>query len=289
MTDGTMKMQSSSAFSISGREYPLDRSYVMGIVNVTPDSFSDGGKNYDAPSAIDTAAVMIDEGVDFIDIGGESTRPGAPEVSIDEELRRVIPVVEGILKARPQAVISVDTTKREVAREALRLGAKIINDISGLAYDESLASLAAEFNAALVIMHMKGTPRNMQNNPVYDDVVAEVKSYLEEKVQLARQRGVREIIIDPGIGFGKTVVHNYQLLSRLDEFRSLGLPILMGLSRKSFLGKSLGLQISERDNATVVAETLSLTKGARIIRTHNTKNAIEAKKLFSYFSYPDSV
>ncbi|MDP4190919.1 MAG: dihydropteroate synthase [Bacteroidota bacterium] len=261
---------------------------IMGILNITPDSFSDGGKFFNTKAALNHAEEMIKAGADIIDIGGESTRPGSESVSENEELDRVIPVVDGILEKYPDAVISIDTTKRAVALEALKRGAAIINDISGLTFDPEIAEVVAQFDANLVIMHIKGTPKDMQLKPDYSDVVLEVYEFLEKQSNFAKAKGVKKIIIDPGIGFGKKVSHNYELLKNLNVFKLFGYPVLIGLSRKSFLGKSLNLEVNERDTATVIAETLALKNGADIIRTHNVKNAFESRQIHLNFMNPQS-
>jgi len=263
-------------YKIGERHFDFNNAYVIGILNVTPDSFSDGSKFIDPNTAADHALKMINAGADIIDIGGESTRPGSEPVSEEEELNRVIPVIEHVLNERPEAIISLDTTKYKVACEGLKRGVKIINDISGLRNDPRIADAVKKYNAALVIMHMKGTPQNMQTDPYYDDVVSEVYDFLVEKVEQAMTLGVEKIFIDPGIGFGKRIEDNYELINRLDEFKGIGFPLLIGLSRKSFIGKSLNLDIDQRDNATIVGETIALQNGAKIIRTHNVKNAVEA-------------
>lgn len=277
----------SKHFKIDTVKYPMNQSYVMGILNVTPDSFSDGGKYFNVDAAINHAIEMIDEGADFIDIGGESTRPGSEKVETGEELRRVIPVIEKIIEQKPEAVISIDTTKSLVAKEALNAGAKIVNDISGGTFDKNILKIVNDFKASFVIMHIKGTPKSMQQNPYYDDVVSEVYDYLSERVEEADKAGIKNIFIDPGIGFGKRVQDNYELLKRLDEFKSIGCPILIGLSRKSFIGKSLIKNVDERDNPTAIAETIAVNNGARIVRTHNVKNAIEAKKIINFVNNPE--
>lgn len=254
---------------------------IMGILNVTPDSFSDGGKFSDKNKAVDYVVEMIENGADIIDIGGESTRPGSEPVDRKEEFNRVIPVIEGILNKKPEAVISVDTTKSKIADEACRRGVKIINDISGLTFDPEIADVAAKYSASLVVMHIKETPATMQVNPVYDDLIFEIYEFLCNQTEIAKNAGVKNIIIDPGIGFGKNIVHNFEILKRLSDFKSMGYPILVGLSRKSFLGKTLNLDVDERDIASVIAETIALRNGAKIIRTHNVPNAVKAGKLFN--------
>ncbi|KAB2843340.1 MAG: dihydropteroate synthase, partial [Melioribacteraceae bacterium] len=198
-----------------------------------------------------------------------------------------IPVIEKIIEQKPEAVISIDTTKSLVAKEALNAGAKIVNDISGGTFDKNILRIVSDFNAAFVIMHIKGTPKSMQQNPYYDDVVSEVYDYLSERVEEADKAGIKNIFIDPGIGFGKRIQDNYELLKRLDEFKSIGYPILIGLSRKSFIGKTLSKNVDERDNPTAIAETIAVKNGARIVRTHNVKNAVEAKKIINFVNNPE--
>jgi len=253
---------------------------IMGIVNVTPDSFSDGGLYYDASRAIEHALQLLDDGADILDIGGESSRPGAAEIPASQELRRVIPVIEGIRAANAHAQISIDTVKYEVAEAAMRAGARIINDISGLSVDPRLASLAGDYDAELIIMHIQGTPRTMQVSPQYDDVVREVFGHLQQKIELARSLGAQKIMADVGIGFGKTAEHNWTLLKNLDYFRNLGVPTVLGLSRKSFLGKLLGIENSaERDVPTLIVHALLPVMAATIVRVHNVRQLAMLKRI----------
>ncbi len=272
--------------NISGKLYTENFPLIMGIVNVTPDSFSDGGKFFKIENAIEHAIKLIDEGADIIDVGGESTRPGADFIDADEEIKRVIPVIEGILKANPEAVISIDTTKSEVAREAMKSGVKIINDISGLTFDEKIAEVASEFSSTLILMHTKGDPKTMQKDPYYDDVVSEIYDYLLNQIEVANSYGVQNIIVDPGIGFGKRVNDNYEILNRLTEFKTLGKNILVGLSRKSFLSKSIDHKYFDREISTAVAETIAVLNGAKIIRTHNVINAVHYKYFINRLNNP---
>jgi dihydropteroate synthase len=240
----------------------------MGILNVTPDSFSDGGHYFDPDKALARARTLIDDGADIVDIGGESSRPGSDPVSVEEELRRVVPVVQA-LAADARVPLSIDTTKPEVADECLRRGARIVNDITGLRNPEMLA-VAARHNAAAVIMHMRGTPRKMQLDPVYGDVVAEVREFLAERAAAARAAGIADLAIDPGLGFGKTAAHNFELLRRLEEFTSLGLPVLAGPSRKSFLGALQGQEAtSRRLEGTLAAVVIAAMKGVCVVRVHD--------------------
>ena len=252
---------------------PDKETLVMGIVNVTPDSFSDGGKFYSTKDAIAHASKLICEGADIIDIGGESTRPGANEISSSDELRRVIPVIKGIRSNNPDILISIDTTKAIVAKEAVEVGANIINDVSGLSFDSQMPKTVASLNAPIIIMHMKGNPRNMQKNPEYKDLIDEILYYFKERIKIATKAGIdREmIILDPGIGFGKTVEHNFQILSKLNKFNKLELPLLIGPSRKSFIGLTLNLAPEDRIDGTAATVALGVNNGARIIRVHDVE------------------
>lgn len=255
---------------------------IMGILNITPDSFSDGGRYFNIDNAVLQAKELIEDGADIIDVGGESTRPGAAYVSQDDEISRVIPVIREINSIRGKVRISVDTRRLETARKAVKAGADIINDISGLTNDESIARVAAENNAGLVIMHMQGTPENMQLHPVYTDVVREVLEFLENKIELAKSYGVKDIYADIGIGFGKNFDHNIELLKNIDSFYKLGVPLVLGISRKSFLGKITGVaNPSERDMATVLVHALLLEKKIDIIRVHNVNAATTLKSIYN--------
>ena len=268
-------------YKIGDKLFDFSKAYIMGILNITPDSFSDGGKFYDKNKAIKHAFKMLDDGADIIDIGGESSRPGAIKIESKIEIERVIPVIEKILNERPDSIISVDTNKREVAEEVLEYGAKIINDISGGKFEPEIMETVANHSAAFIIMHIKGTPQDMQNSPKYVNVVEEVYDYLYKQVKKAEEAGINNIFIDPGIGFGKTTADNLNLLNRLDDFKSLAHPITIGVSRKSFIGKSLNLEIDERDTPSSMLEALCLNKGARIIRTHNILNGVMLRNLFN--------
>jgi dihydropteroate synthase len=275
------KENSSLKYNIGKNIFDFRFAYVMGILNITSDSFSDGGLFINKQKAVNHALEMIESGADIIDIGGESTRPGSEPVSETEELERVIPVINGILKSKPDAIISIDTTKANVAKQALRNGALIVNDISGGSFEPDIFKVTSEHNAAMILMHIKGKPKTMQVSPEYSDVIAEVYDHLAKQSSIASEHGIENIIIDPGIGFGKRLEHNLSLINGLDYFRSLGFPILIGLSRKSFIGNILNLPVEERDNATNSMNMLALSKGARIIRTHNVKQAYQTCKLFN--------
>ncbi len=266
-------------YQIGNCTFNFGKSYVMGVLNVTPDSFSDGGKFQKPDDAFKYAEEMFAIGVDLIDVGGESSRPGSEPVSVETELKRVMPVIEKIIAKYPDAVLSIDTTKKIVAEEALKAGAKIVNDISGFTFDPSIIDVVKKFNAAAIVMHMKGTPADMQNNPVYEDVVKEVYDFLYHQTLKLSKKGISKIFIDPGIGFGKRVEDNIDLLRRLEDFKSMGFPILIGVSRKSFIGKILELDVDKRDIPSAVIESLAIRNGARVIRTHNTKIGVQASKL----------
>jgi len=249
------------------------RTYIMGILNVTPDSFSDGGKYFGKERAVEQALRMRDEGADIIDIGGESTRPGAEKISVKEEISRVVPVIEALAN-KVKIPISIDTYKSAVAEAAILSGASIINDISGLRFDPEMPRVAARHNVPVVIMHIKGTPKNMQKKPVYKALIPEITDYLREGIEIARNAGVADdkIVIDPGIGFGKTIEHNLEIIKKLNEFSGLEKPILIGPSRKSFIGRILGdLPVTERLEGTAAVLAIGIFNGANIIRVHDIK------------------
>jgi dihydropteroate synthase len=242
---------------------------LMGIVNVTPDSFSDGGTFDSASAAAAHARRLIAEGAGIVDVGGESTRPGAEPVPAEAELRRVIPVIEAIADAG--AIVSVDTMKLEVAHEAVAAGARYVNDVTAFRHEPGMAALVAEHGLDCCLMHMLGEPRTMQVDPVYDDVVSDVKAFLEERLAFAVAEGVPEerVMLDPGIGFGKTMAHNLELLRRLDELAAIGRPLVVGVSRKSFIGRITGRDVSERAVGTAAANVLAYERGARVFRVHD--------------------
>src|SRR3954471_4080912 len=251
----------------------------MGIVNVTPDSFSDGGLFYDADAAIAHGRELVGEGASVLDIGGESTRPGAEPVGADEEIRRVVPVIEALVEAGGR--ISIDTTKAEVAQRALEAGATIVNDVAAFRFDPDIAAVTAGAGATCVLMHMLGEPRTMQDDPHYDEVVSDVKAFLEERLEYATAQGVPQenIWLDPGIGFGKTVEHNLELIGRLDEIVAIGRPVVFGASRKSFLGKLTGRQVDERLAGTIAANIIAHERGARVFRVHDVAPNVDALKM----------
>ncbi len=255
---------------------------IMGILNVTPDSFFDGGKYTIEQYWLEHAKEMIDAGAGIIDIGAYSTRPGAIEVSENEELERLIKVIFSIRKAFPEILISADTFRAEVAKQSVAAGANIINDISGGTIDDRMFDAVAEMNATYVLMHIQGTPKNMQGDPQYKNVVNEVYDFFIEKLKILKDSGVENVILDPGFGFGKTVEHNYTLLKNLNKFNSLNCPVLVGLSRKSMVNKLLNISSKDSLNGTSVLNEISLQNGAKILRVHDVKEAKEAITIFNY-------
>jgi len=255
----------------------FEKTIIMGVLNLTPDSFSDGGMFLDLDKAVEHGKQMVKDGADIVDIGGESSRPGSMPVSEKEELKRVKPVIQKLVK-EIKVPISIDTYKPNVAKECLNLGASIVNDITGLRNKEMI-KVVAKYNVPVVIMHMKGMPKNMQENPVYQDVVQEIKEFLEERINEAKKSGINDIIIDPGIGFGKTTEHNLQILKRLNEFKTLGYPILVGPSRKSFIGNITGLPVNERLEGTLASISIAIINGANIIRVHDVKECKRAAQI----------
>ncbi|UCE74847.1 MAG: dihydropteroate synthase [Methanomassiliicoccales archaeon] len=256
------------------------RTMLMGIINVTPDSFSDGGRFFDSKVAISHAKRLAKEGADIIDIGGESTRPGSEPVTSEEEQMRVIPVIEGIAD-EVEVPISIDTCKSEVAKAALDAGACMINDISATRFDPKIVDVAAQNNVPIILMHMKGTPKDMQRDPTYGSLIDDIKEFLRERIDFVQSKGVKRasIIVDPGIGFGKTTEHNYEIIRRLGDFKELELPILIGTSRKSFIGNTLGLDVNERLEGTLATITMCIMNGADIIRVHDVKEVQRAARM----------
>lgn len=257
-----------------------DKTLIMGVLNITPDSFSDGGKYFSKNSAIKHALKLINEGSDIIDVGGESTRPGASPLTIEEEITRVIPVIKEIRKLSKNILISIDTYKSEVAKEAVKYGANIINDISGLVMDDRMVHIAAELDVPVIIMHLKGTPMDMQVNPTYENLISEITEFLRTQIQYALKNGVKKhnIIIDPGIGFGKTIEHNFKIIANLEKFKKIGFPILIGPSRKSFIGNLLKLPPDKRLEGTAASIAIGIVNGARIVRVHDV---LEMKRVSS--------
>ena len=243
---------------------------VMGVVNVTPDSFSDGGTFLDPAAAIAHGLKLAAEGADVLDVGGESTRPGSDPVPLEVELERVLPVIDGLAR-QTDVPISIDTVKAEVAEQAIRAGAALVNDVTALRHDPAMAEVVAAAGVPVCLMHMLGEPKTMQDDPHYDDVVAEVSAFLTERVAFARSSGIDpdQICVDPGIGFGKTVEHNLELIRRLDEIAAIGRPVVFGASRKSFLGKLTGRQVDERLAGTIAVNIIAYERGARVFRVHD--------------------
>ena len=267
-----------TSIHIGSREFDFTKkTAVMGILNITPDSFSDGGKHFNKENAVASALQMEADGADIIDIGGESTRPGADPVDLETEIKRVIPVIQAI-RNRTDIPISIDTYKASVAQQALEAGADMVNDISGMNFDPEMPGTIAMFNASVCLMHIKGTPRNMQHNPRYDNLIDEILHYLDNSVKAAIKAGIpqNKIMVDPGIGFGKTVSDNYTILRYLKEFESLGQPVLIGLSRKSLIGKLLDLPVDQRLEGSLAGLAVSIINGASIIRVHNVNESVRA-------------
>ncbi|MBD3182868.1 dihydropteroate synthase [Candidatus Poribacteria bacterium] len=258
----------------------INRTLVMGILNVTPDSFSDGGKFNSVARAVEHARKMVEDGADIIDLGGESSRPGSLPVPEEVEIERVLPVIEKLVKFI-DVPISIDTYKSPVARQALEAGATIINDISALRYDPDMASVAVDAGVPVILMHMKGTPRDMQRNPHYKSLIPEIISFFSERINFALKEGIshEQIIIDPGIGFGKTIDHNLEIIRRLRDFKVLDKPILMGTSRKSFIGKILDLQVEDRLEGTAATVVVSICNGADIVRVHDVKEIVKVARM----------
>jgi len=261
--------------------FSANRPLIMGVVNVTPDSFSDGGLYVSTQQAIVHAKNLIDEGADILDIGGESTRPGSQQVSIDEELKRVIPVLEALVDTH--IPISIDTSKLEVMKHAIAAGAFMINDVNALRSPGALETLAQNNHVRICLMHMQGTPQDMQKNPEYKNIVSEVKDFLEQRIHAAMAAGISKdrLIIDPGFGFGKTLQHNLTLLNQLDHLTTLGVPILAGLSRKSMLGTITGNSVDRRIHESIAAALLAVVKGAKIVRVHDVKASKDALAIYN--------
>ena len=262
------------------------QSLIMGILNVTPDSFSDGGQFLNKNSAIGHALKMIEEGADIIDIGGESTKPFSSPVSLDEELSRVLPVIEDLRK-ETDVCISIDTTKSEVANQALEMGASIINDVSAMEFDKKMIDIALKFDCPIVLMHMKGIPKNMQENPHYSSLISEIITYLNARIDFVLSKGIdrKKIIIDPGIGFGKSVENNFEIINNLNQFVDLGYPVMLGASRKSFIGITLDVPEDKRVDGSLAANIIGFQKGVSVFRVHDVDQTRKAltitKKIFN--------
>jgi dihydropteroate synthase len=265
-------------FEVNGKQHTLgQKTWFMGVINVTPDSFSDAGECLDKDKAVEKGLELEKQGADILDIGGESTRPGSEPISEQEELKRVIPVIQELRK-RTKILISVDTTKANVAEEALAAGADIVNDISAFRFDDRMPLLVSETGAPVILMHMKGVPRTMQSNPFYEDLYQEIRCFLEERIATATAYGIptEKIIIDPGIGFGKSLKHNLAIINNLHFLESMDRPILLGISRKSFIGKILNLPPKERSEGTIASAVISILKGAHILRVHEVESVKRA-------------
>ena len=254
---------------------------VMGVLNITPDSFYDGGCYTKEKDILYQTEKMLTEGATFIDVGAYSSKPGADHISEDEELKRIVPVIDLLLKNFPEIILSIDTFRSKVAQETIHTGAAIINDISGGKMDNDMFATVANLKVPYILMHMQGTPQNMQQNPIYEDVTKEIIFFFAEQIRKLQQLMVNDIIIDIGFGFGKTIDHNFEILKNLELFKSLDAPILAGISRKSMLYKTLGISAQEALNATTSANTIALLNGAHILRVHDVKEAMEAVKIVS--------
>lgn len=277
-------MNDNYSYTFGKKVYDLSaRTHVMGVINVTPDSFSDGGKFMDPAAAITHGKEMEKLGADFIEVGGASTRPGADEVSAEEELKRVLPVITALAK-EVSIPISVDTYRAEVADEALKAGALIVNDISAFGFDSAMAETIAKHKASAIAMHIKGTPKDMQNDPKYDDLMAEIITYFENVAWKANVAGIKQVIIDPGIGFGKTVEHNLQILKNLSDLKRLDTPIMIGVSRKSMIAKILDNEdVNDRHEGTITLNTIGVLNGAHIIRVHDVKEGVRTARIIDAY------
>jgi dihydropteroate synthase len=279
MTDKNTVFNEKITLNVAGQLIDLSKPKVMGILNLTPDSFYDRGRNNSLEYALKKTETMLSEGAGLIDIGAYSSRPRAEHISIEEELNRLLPVLTAIVKEFPEAIISIDTFRASIAEAAIEEGAHIINDISAGEMDKRIFETVARLNVPYILMHMKGTPQTMQQNIHYDDVFLEVSEYLLKKVRVLTDMGVKDLIIDPGFGFAKKPEHSYLLLSKLDQFKTLGVPVLAGVSRKSMIYKTLNCSAEEALNGTTVLNTIALLKGANILRVHDVKAAVEAVEL----------
>jgi len=266
-----------------GKLLTIEQPLVMGIINATPDSFYKGDLNAGLEKIVEKAGKMIMEGADIIDIGGQSTRPGSIRISASEEIQRVIPVIDSIVTNYPQIILSIDTYHSQVAEAAIKAGASIVNDISAGSLDPEMINCVSSLNVPYICMHMKGTPENMQNNPTYEDLIKEVLDFFIDKIDQCKRAGIKDLVIDPGFGFGKTIHQNFILLKQLSVFKILDQPILAGLSRKSMIYKTLGIDVSQALNGSAVLNTIALQQGASILRVHDVKEAKEAITLFTSF------
>lgn len=273
---------SNKTLNLGGKLIYFDQPKLMGILNVTPDSFFDGGYYNNEKAILTHVEKMISEGADFIDVGGYSSRPGADEISIEEELERVIPVVKAIRRSFKDSIISIDTFRTEVARQAIEEGVQMVNDISGGELDKGMFDLIARYRTPYILMHMRGTPQTMKSKTEYSNLLKEIIDYFQSKLQRLREKGIADVIIDPGFGFAKTVDQNFELLKHLEYFKILEQPVLVGISRKSLIWRSLETTSENALNGTTVLNTVALMKGASILRIHDVKQAAEAIKLINF-------
>ena len=265
-----------------GRLLDLEIPKVMGIINITPDSFYKGSRFITDEEILGTATMMLEDGADILDVGGYSSRPGATDISVDEESNRVLKAVKLIYRKFPEAIISVDTFRADIAMEAVEeCGAKMINDISGGDSDKRMFSVVEKLNVPYILMHMKGDPRTMQNKPVYEDIVADILKWFGERIFKLKSAGLKDIIIDPGFGFGKTIDHNFELLQQLGDFSIAGLPVLVGISRKSMIWKTLDISVDEALNGTTALNAIAIFNGADILRVHDVKEAVQTVRLIN--------
>lgn len=282
----TARQRNTFRFTFGQREYDLSaRTHIMGVLNVTPDSFSDGGRYATVDRAVARGLEMVEQGADIIDVGGESTRPksasygeGAHAVSMEEELRRIVPVIERLVR-ETDVPVSIDTYKAATADRALQAGATIVNDISGFTFDPDMPRVVARAGASAVVMHIKGTPQTMQLNPAYEDLFGEISAFLKQCLERGQEAGINQMIVDPGIGFGKQEEHNLQVIAGLGEFAALGHPVCVGPSRKSFLGSILGLPVHDRLEGSLAAVVACILRGAHIVRVHDVKEAVRAARV----------
>ena len=269
------------SINCKGELISFDQPKIMGIINITPDSFYEGSRHTQVNEIYKQVDKMLSEGADFIDIGGYSSRPGADNISTQEELDRVVPIIEKVAKSFPQSHISVDTFRSEVARQALENGAAIVNDISAGHLDDNMMSVVREYQVPYIMMHMKGTPQTMKSLNQYEDLITDIKYYFSERIEKANKLGINDIIIDPGLGFAKNIDQNFEILSRLGNFDDINYPLLIGLSRKSMIYKTLKTTPQEALNGTTALNMLALDKGASLLRVHDVKQAVECRRLFS--------
>lgn len=273
---------SNKTLNVGGRLIHFDTPKIMGVLNITPDSFFDGGRHVDEKTILLHVEKMIQDGADFIDVGGYSSRPGAEEISQKEELERVIPNIEAIIKKFPESILSIDTFRSEVAKQAIEAGALMVNDITGGVFDKKMYDLVAKHHVPYILMHMKGTPQTMKSLAQYENLIKEMLDYFHPKLNQLHQLGVADILIDPGFGFAKTITQNFELLKYLEQFKIFEKPLVVGLSRKSMIWKTLATDPENALNGTTVLNTIALLKGADILRIHDVKEAVEVVKLINF-------